>query len=96
MASFDSLPEERPSTSASVPAVVRNVIKQSKGRPPSLHAAGRRYSRKKDVRPVDELRETQRLKIIHEFHDTERTYVEGLDLIYSVRLERNHLLHTLS
>ena len=34
---------------------------------------------------VDEQREAKRRKVIHELHETERTYLEGLELIYSVR-----------
>ena len=41
--------------------------------------------RKKELPPVDEEREIKRRKIIEEFYVTERTYVEGLDLIYMVR-----------
>ena len=82
MASFDSLPE--PSPGAVMPAVMRNAIRKSKGRPPSLDAMGKRHSRRKEVPQIDEAREAKRLKIVHEFHDTERAYVEGLDLIYSV------------
>ena len=82
MASFDSLPE--PSPGAIMPAVMRNAIRKSKGRPPSLDAMGKRHSRRKEVPQIDEAREAKRLKIVHEFHDTERAYVEGLDLIYSV------------
>jgi hypothetical protein len=68
-----------------MPAVMRNAIKKSKGRQPSLDAIGKNYSRRKEVRHVDEAKEAKRLKIIHEFHDTERAYVDGLDLIYWVR-----------
>ena len=85
MESFDSLPEQRTSPGPVMPAVMKNAIRKSKGRPPSLDAIGKRYSRRKEVRPVDEARDAKRLKIIHEFHDTEKAYVEGLDLIYSVR-----------
>lgn len=78
VASFDSLPEERDPALAE-----RNGIRKSKGRPPSLDAIGKRKSRR-NVRPVDEAKEAKRLKVIHEFHDTEKAYVDGLDLIYSV------------
>lgn len=86
MASFDSLPEERPlaSSEAALPPM-KNGARKAKGRPPSLEVMGRRYSKKKETRPIDIVRESKRLKVIHEFHDTERAYVEGLDLIYSVR-----------
>jgi FYVE, RhoGEF and PH domain containing 5/6 len=46
---------------------------------------GGKRSRKKDVRkPVDEAREAKRRKVVLEFFETERAYVDGLDLIYSV------------
>ncbi|OSX66796.1 hypothetical protein POSPLADRAFT_1175479 [Postia placenta MAD-698-R-SB12] len=35
------------------------------------------------MRPIDEHREAKRRKVINEFHETERSYVDGLDLIYS-------------
>lgn len=86
LASFDSLPEERPlASSEAALSATKNVAKKAKGRPPSLEVMGRRYSRKKETRPIDVAKEAKRLKVIHEFHDTERAYVEGLDLIYSVR-----------
>jgi hypothetical protein len=34
--------------------------------------------------PVDDARESRRRKVIMEFFETERAYVDGLDLIYSV------------
>jgi FYVE, RhoGEF and PH domain containing 5/6 len=85
MESFDSLPDDRRSPGAVMPAVMKNAMGKSKRRAPSLDGIGKRHSRKKDVRPVDEAREAKRLKVIREFHETERSYVEGLDLIYSVR-----------
>ena len=86
MASFDSLPEERPlASSEAALSVMKNVAKKARSRPPPLEMMGRRYSRKKEARPIDAAKESKRLKVIHEFHDTERAYVEGLDLIYSVR-----------
>lgn len=48
--------------------------------------AGRRNGRKRETRHVDEQREAKRRKLINEFNETERTYVEGLELIYSVRI----------
>ncbi|KAI0694894.1 hypothetical protein BC835DRAFT_1274120 [Cytidiella melzeri] len=47
--------------------------------------ANRRHSRRREVKSVaiDEQRDGKRRKIINEFCETERTYVEGLELIYS-------------
>lgn len=51
--------------------------------------AGRRHrKRRESVKPqpeVDENKTVKRRKIIAEFYDTERAYIRGLDLIYSVR-----------
>lgn len=38
------------------------------------------------MRLIDEQREAKRRKVINEFHDTEKSYVDGLELIYSVRM----------
>ena len=85
VASFDSLPEERPSGSPG--AVTKNASGKSKGYTQSFENMARRRSRRKEVGPSDEAREAKSLKIVHEFHDTERAYVQGLDLIYSVCYE---------
>jgi FYVE, RhoGEF and PH domain containing 5/6 len=47
----------------------------------------RRHSRRREVKSIiiDEQRDAKRRRIINEFYETERTYVEGLELIYSVR-----------
>ena len=85
-ASFDSVPEgneQHPSLSASPSkANMRGV----RPRYTSIEAA-RRNHRRREVKSVviDEQREAKRRKVIHELHETERTYVEGLELIYSVR-----------
>jgi FYVE, RhoGEF and PH domain containing 5/6 len=51
----------------------------------SLEAA-RRGSRIRPSKtaPPDEAKEVKRRKIIREFYDTEHSYVDGLELIYSV------------
>ena len=44
--------------------------------------------RRESVKPqveVDENKAVKRRKIIAEFYDTERAYIQGLDLIYMVR-----------
>ncbi|KAJ7065474.1 hypothetical protein C8F01DRAFT_1125715 [Mycena amicta] len=78
VASFDSLPEEGSSPSSpSIPAVMRNVNggRKSKVRPTS--------SSRKLPRQIDGARESKRRKVIQEFFETEKAYVDGLDLIYS-------------
>lgn len=41
------------------------------------------------MRLVDDHRDAKRRKIIDEFYETERSYMEGLELIYSVRFIRS-------
>ncbi|EPQ60193.1 hypothetical protein GLOTRDRAFT_67584 [Gloeophyllum trabeum ATCC 11539] len=82
LASFDSLPEEQNAPGASMPSLVKNVVKKSKSRPTSLEVQRKSRKKDKDSR-VDEAREAKRRKIIHEFYETERSYVDGLDLIYA-------------
>ncbi|KAL1684128.1 hypothetical protein EV122DRAFT_257130 [Schizophyllum commune] len=81
IASFDSLPEEE---SGNPPAVVtpRALRHRSRQRPGSIDLA-RKKNRRSTSRPVDETRLAKRRKIIEEFYETERSYVNGLDLIYS-------------
>ncbi|KZP11136.1 hypothetical protein FIBSPDRAFT_837909 [Athelia psychrophila] len=83
VASFDSLPEEQQSAAGGLGAE-RNGQRRQKGRPPSLDAIGKRNSKRSmNMRPVDEAKEAKRLRVIREFYDTEKAYVEGLDLIYA-------------
>lgn len=88
-ASFDSLPEE-PAAPGSVvspatPAVIRHATR-SPGRRPSSIDVSRKARRRSQMRLIDEQREAKRRKVINEFHDTEKSYVDGLELIYSVRM----------
>lgn len=50
--------------------------------------ANRRQSRRREIKSVviNDQKDLRRRKIIHEFCETERTYVEGLELIYSVSI----------
>jgi FYVE/RhoGEF/PH domain-containing protein 5/6 len=80
VASFDSLPEEGEAP------VVRNGFHghmapgRLKGRVESQH----RRRRRDFPRPVDDPLEAKRRKVIEEFYETERAYVDGLELVYSV------------
>jgi hypothetical protein len=82
VASFDSLAEEGDSpVTPSLPAVMRNLNspnnnnqRRSKVRPTS----SRRATKQLDAR------EAKRRKVIQEFYETEKAYVDGLELIYSV------------
>lgn len=46
------------------------------------------------MRAVDEQREAKRRKVINEFHETEKSYVDGLELIYSVRVPCASFVHS--
>ncbi|KAH9947082.1 hypothetical protein B0H21DRAFT_807905 [Amylocystis lapponica] len=83
-ASFDSLPEEGRSlgpTSPAAPGVPRSPVRATKNRPSSVDV--RRAARRSQMRPVNEQREARRRKVINEFYDTEKSYLDGLELIYS-------------
>jgi FYVE/RhoGEF/PH domain-containing protein 5/6 len=82
MQSFDSLPEDA-QPAPMMPLVMRNVSQKSAARP-SAYGNERRRSQQR-LRPINEAQEAKRRKIIHEFWETERSYVDGLELIYSVR-----------
>ncbi|KAJ6568436.1 hypothetical protein DFH09DRAFT_983267 [Mycena vulgaris] len=78
VASFDSLPEEGDSLSSpSLPAVMRNV---NPGRRPKARPVS---SNRRLARPLDDAREAKRRNVIQEFYETEKTYVDGLEMIYS-------------
>ncbi|KAI0042272.1 hypothetical protein FA95DRAFT_1500276 [Auriscalpium vulgare] len=79
MASFDSLPEEGSTPGSAAP---RSPARKPKSRPTSMDQQ-RRAMRRREVRLPNEQRDAKRRKVIEEFYETERTYVEGLDLIYS-------------
>ncbi|KAF9016975.1 hypothetical protein BDZ89DRAFT_1165968 [Hymenopellis radicata] len=76
VSSFDSLPEDG---SPPVPTVMRNVNATRKSRPLSID--GQKRGNRRSLKP--DLHEVKRRQIIHEFYETERTYVDGLELIYS-------------
>ncbi|PBK98864.1 hypothetical protein ARMGADRAFT_481939 [Armillaria gallica] len=80
VASFDSLPEDG---SLPIPAMMRNVNagKRPNGRP--ISTDGLRKGNRRSLRPVDDVLESKRRKVIQEFYETERAYVDGLELIYS-------------
>ncbi|KAL6308388.1 hypothetical protein BKA93DRAFT_725852 [Sparassis latifolia] len=80
--SFESLIEEGPSMPAAAPPVSRSPVRGARHRPSSIDIA-RRGARKSLPRPVDEQREAKRRKVINEFYETEKSYVGGLELIYS-------------
>ena len=53
------------------------------GRPTSVEV-GKKVVRRKEPLLVDDAKEAKRRKVIVELYETERAYVDGLDLIYAV------------
>lgn len=91
VASFDSLPEQGEALVS--PAMRSGLNAHGHGYiAPRRHAPGKgriespRRRTRRDVHiHADDIREAKRKKVIEEFYETERTYVDGLELIYSVR-----------
>ena len=84
VASFDSLPEDN---DGSPPPSARSNYngKAGKGRlVPSESPRRRNRLRDTSMKPLDEMQANKRQKVVHEFYDTEKAYVDGLDLVYSV------------
>jgi FYVE, RhoGEF and PH domain containing 5/6 len=85
IASFDSIPEGPQPVALSIP--LNKSPSKGPNRPSSSQDPTKRVNRRRDVKSivvVDEQREAKRRKVIHELYETERTYVDGLELIYSV------------
>lgn len=83
--SLESSQEEGALPPPVLPSLMRAVNKGQRNRPSSMEAA-RRNGKKRETRVIDEQRATKRRKVIDEFYETERSYVDGLELIYSVRM----------
>jgi FYVE, RhoGEF and PH domain containing 5/6 len=90
VASFDSLPEEG---EAPVTYGIRNglhghghgyIAPKRLGPGKGQIESPRRRTRRDVPKPADDLREAKRKKVIEEFYETEKAYVDGLELIYSV------------
>lgn len=75
LASFESISENGASRSS--------ITSPTKNRRITLEAR-RKGVRRRGYRAPDEEAEAKRRKVIEEFYETERTYVQGLDLIYEV------------
>ncbi|KAI1790987.1 hypothetical protein LXA43DRAFT_458642 [Ganoderma leucocontextum] len=80
--SFDSLPEEDRGAVPVTPVVIRNAVKAPKLRPSSVDIS-RRAQRRRESRAMDEQLEAKRRKVIAEFYETEKSYLDGLELIHS-------------
>ncbi len=86
VASFDSLPEDGDIESPrSARPLARVVEKPNQSRPPSSEPTKRRKrTRDTSTKPTDERQISKRRRIVDEFYETEKAYVDGLELIYSV------------
>lgn len=88
VASFDSLHEdgdvESPRSTRLLSRVPENPdqSRQSSSDP----ARRRKRARDASTKPADERQVTKRRNIVEEFYETEKTYVDGLELIYSVSI----------
>ena len=80
LASFESLSEHGVSRSS-----ITSPTKKTQSRRTTLEAR-RKGVRRRGYRAPDEEAEAKRRKVIEEFYETERTYVQGLDLVYEVSL----------
>ncbi|KAF9553664.1 hypothetical protein CPC08DRAFT_744681 [Agrocybe pediades] len=78
VASFDSLPEDDDGSP-------RRHTKANPGKSAQGHVESprRRRARDSSQRPVDDRQAAKRRKVIDEFYETEKAYVDGLELIYS-------------
>lgn len=86
--SFDSTPEE---AQPSLPALMKGVAKQQKTNAhphlhqrPSSRLRSKSNNRRNDA--VNLALSERRRKVVNEILDTERAYVNGLDLVYTVRV----------
>lgn len=89
-ASFDSLPEEPGSIGINASSPI-SPLPRSPDRPGfrNQHSSelARRAGRRQSVRVVDPNLETKRRRVITEFCETEKSYVDGLELIHSVSVD---------
>ena len=90
LASFESISEHGASRSS-----IASPTKKSQPRRTTLEPR-RKGVRVRGYRAPDEGAEAKRRKVIEEFYETERTYVQGLDLIYEVSSTLRPLLRSSS
>jgi len=82
VASFDSFPEDGSDFPQSSRTHTRVL---GKSRPLSMESLRRRKRvRDKSVKPGNDRNASKRRKVVEEFYETEKAYVDGLELIYSV------------
>jgi len=83
VASFDSFPEDGDESPQSSRTHSKGL---GKSRPISMESPRRRRrARDTSIKPDDDRHATRRQKVVDEFYETEKAYVDGLELIYSVR-----------
>lgn len=77
--------QRRPSSSGSVSSIELSAKMRL---PPNLRSSRSQRSRSRIAvhRPLEELHNAKRLKVMTELWETEKAYVEGLELVYSVGL----------
>jgi len=78
LASFESLPEH-----GTLQSPIASPTKKMKSRRTSIETH-RKGLRRRSHQAPDKERRAKRCNVIQEFYETERTYVQGLDLIYEV------------
>lgn len=92
VSSFDFLPENeesRPGIPTSHPTNTRFTkpfpsSSPTRTRPISVESPRRRAGRRNSsFKPADDAKALQRKQVVDEFYATEKTYVDGLELIYS-------------
>ncbi|KIM44782.1 hypothetical protein M413DRAFT_25208 [Hebeloma cylindrosporum] len=81
VASFDSFPEDGDESPQSSRTPVKGL---GKSRPISVESPRRRKrARDTSIKPDDDRHASRRRKVVDEFYETEKAYVDGLELIYS-------------
>ncbi|KAG6853231.1 hypothetical protein C0991_005858 [Blastosporella zonata] len=79
------MPEDGEAQGKLIPAVIHNVHppRSGKNHPSTTDSPRRRRRSHVPLKPANDARMLKRRKIIEEFYETERAYVDGLELIYS-------------
>lgn len=89
LTSFDSFPDGHSTELvADHNTVVKGITRKALHKHSHVDVGKRPRKRRESVKPqveIDENKAVKRRKIIAEFYDTERAYIQGLDLIYTVR-----------
>ena len=85
LASLTSFPEEGSVEQHGSPSSTSGkAISRRSSQSPFSHSYLKKMYKRRDSQNLDEGKLVRRRKIILEFYETERAYVQGLDLIYAV------------